>query len=214
MLARDQRVQAPLKELEISFAEFDADDRDRFGPVLARAATPALGIDIALMKDEGYSFVAIYPPEGSKAVDIVGKAARWLTRRMTMDGDAPRSAMRRFLALAEEVEVDLPVASGDDRPPPPGARRRRTGAGPALRRARARPRRGGRGRARLPVLRLVRGRPQAAALSSAERRPDLAGVNGRRRTRAPVASKIAFATAAGIAVIAFSPEPSRARPRG
>ena len=31
---------------------------------------------------------------------------------MTMDGDAPWSAMRRFLALlAEEVEVDLPVAS-------------------------------------------------------------------------------------------------------
>jgi hypothetical protein len=32
-------------------------------------------------------------------------------------------------------------------------------------------------------------------------------VNGRRRTRAPVASKIAFATAAGMAVIAFSPDP-------
>ena len=27
------------------------------------------------MKDEGYSFVAIYPPEGSEGVDIVGKAA-------------------------------------------------------------------------------------------------------------------------------------------
>ena len=112
LLARDERVRAPLQELEISFAEFDGDDRNRFGPVLARAATPALGIDIALMKDEGYSFVAIYPPEGSEGVDIVGKAARWLTRRMTMDGDAPRAAMRRFLAqLAEEVEVDLPVAS-------------------------------------------------------------------------------------------------------
>jgi hypothetical protein len=112
LLARDERVQAPLKELEISFAEFDDEDRQRFGPVLARAATPALGVDIALMKDEGYSFVAIYPPEGSEGVDIVGKAARWLTRRMTMDGDAPRTAMRRFLALlAEEVEVDLPVAS-------------------------------------------------------------------------------------------------------
>jgi hypothetical protein len=112
LLARDERVQAPLEELEPSFVDFDDGDRDRFGPVLARAATPALGVDIALMKDEGYSFVAIYPPEGSEGVDIVGKAARWLTRRMTMDGDAPRMAMRRFLALlAEEVEIDLPVTS-------------------------------------------------------------------------------------------------------
>jgi hypothetical protein len=31
---------------------------------------------------------------------------------MTMDGDAPRLAMRRFLALvAEEVEVDLPTCA-------------------------------------------------------------------------------------------------------
>jgi hypothetical protein len=73
LLARDERVHAPLKELEISFVEFDDEDRQRFGPVLARAATPALGVDIALMKDEGYSFVAIYPPEGSEGVDIVGR---------------------------------------------------------------------------------------------------------------------------------------------
>ena len=113
LLARDERIRAPLEELESSFAELDADDRTRFGPVLARAAIPALGVDVALMKDEGYGFVAIYPPEGSEGVDIVGRAARWLTRLMTMDGDAPRQAMRRFLAvLAEEVEVDLPVISG------------------------------------------------------------------------------------------------------
>jgi hypothetical protein len=113
LLARDERIRAPLEELESSFAELDDDDRARFGPVLARAATPALGVDVALMKDEGYGFVAIYPPEGSEGVDIVGRAARWLTRLMTMDGDAPRQAMRRFLALlAEEVEVDLPVTSG------------------------------------------------------------------------------------------------------
>jgi hypothetical protein len=42
----------------------------------------------------------------------VGKASKWLTKRMTMDGEAPRVAMRRFLALlAEEVEVELPVVS-------------------------------------------------------------------------------------------------------
>ena len=78
------------------------------------------------MKDEGYHYIAVFPPEGSEGVDIVGKAAKWLTRRMTMDGDAPRIAMRRFLALlAEEVEIELPViAETLDRllaaPMPPG----------------------------------------------------------------------------------------------
>jgi hypothetical protein len=111
-LSRDERVHAPLAELEPAFSQLDDDDRARFGPVLARAATPALPLDIALMKDEGYQFVAVFPPEGSEGVDIVGKAAKWLTRRMTMDGDAPRVVMRRFLALlAEEVEIELPAVA-------------------------------------------------------------------------------------------------------
>lgn len=112
LLARDERVQTPLRELETSFAGLDEDDRSRFGPVLARAAVPVIGLDLASMKDEGYYFVSVYPPEGSEGVDIVGKAAIWLTKRMTMDDDAPRTAMRRFLALlAEEVEVELPLVS-------------------------------------------------------------------------------------------------------
>ena len=39
-------------------------------------------------------------------------AASWLTRRMTVDGDDARLAMRRFLAvLAEETEVELPLTA-------------------------------------------------------------------------------------------------------
>ncbi len=111
-LARDETVQAPLEELEPTFAAFDDDDRRSFGPVLARAATPSLPLDLELMKDEGYYFVSVYPPEGSEGVDIVGRAATWLTKRMTMDGDAPRVVMRRFLPLlAEEVEVELPAVA-------------------------------------------------------------------------------------------------------
>jgi hypothetical protein len=112
LLARDKRVQAPLKQLELALAELDEEDRAQHGAVVAGAAAPALAIDVELMKDEGYRFVAVFPPEGSEGVDIVGKAASWLTRRMTVDGDAPRVNMRRFLALlAEEVEIELPVTA-------------------------------------------------------------------------------------------------------
>jgi hypothetical protein len=111
-LARHEHVRAPLDQLEPVLAGFDEEDREHFGPVLARAAVPALGVDVELMKDEGYRYVAVYPPEGSEGVDVVGRAAAWLTRRMTVDGDAPRHAMRRFLALvAEEVEIDLPTTA-------------------------------------------------------------------------------------------------------
>ena len=65
--ARSRRAGAgTLKELEPSFAQLDEEDRERFGPVLARASTPAIGLDLELMKDEGYQFVAIFPPEGSE----------------------------------------------------------------------------------------------------------------------------------------------------
>jgi hypothetical protein len=112
LLARDPQVQAPLKELEPAFADLDEEDRDSHAPVLARTAVPALAIDVELMKDEGYYFVSVFPPEGSQGIDIVGKAAKWLTRRMTMDGEAPRINMRRFLALlAEEIELELPVTA-------------------------------------------------------------------------------------------------------
>jgi len=113
MLARKESVVAPLAALEPVLASLDEGDREQFAPTLARAAVPALGVDVELLKDEGYAYVATYPPEGSENVDIVGRAASWLTRRMTVVNDAPRLAMRRFLALlAEEIEVELPVASG------------------------------------------------------------------------------------------------------
>jgi hypothetical protein len=112
LLARDEAVTSTLTALEPVLAQFDDEDRARFAPVLARAAVPALALDVEQLKDEGYRYVASYPPEGSEGVDIVGKASSWLTRRMTMDGDAPRLAMRRFLAvLAEEVEIDLPASA-------------------------------------------------------------------------------------------------------
>jgi hypothetical protein len=113
VLAREESVVAPLADLEPALAQLDQDDRAQFAPALARAAVPALGVDVELLKDEGYAYVATYPPEGSENVDVVGRAASWLTRRMTVVNDAPRLAMRRFLALlAEEIEVDLPVAAG------------------------------------------------------------------------------------------------------
>ena len=112
VLARDEAVRAPLAAFEPALAQLDEEDRAQFAPTLARAAVPALGVDVELLKDEGYRYVATYPPEGSENVDIVGRAASWLTRRMTVVNDAPRLAMRRFLALlAEEIEVDLPVTA-------------------------------------------------------------------------------------------------------
>ena len=43
---------------------------------------------------------------------MVGMAATWLTKRMTIDGDDTRLAMRRFLAvLAEEIEVEMPLTA-------------------------------------------------------------------------------------------------------
>ena len=112
VLARSEAVTAQLAAAEPVLAQMDDEDRAQFAPGLARAAVPALALDVELMKAEGYEFVAIYPPAGSEGVDVVGRAANWLTRRMTMEDDGPRVAMRRFLAvLAEEIEVDLPVAS-------------------------------------------------------------------------------------------------------
>ncbi len=112
VLARDESVVAPLAALEPALAQLGESDRMQFAPTLARAAVPALGVDVELLKDEGYGYVATYTPEGSENVDVVGRAASWLTRRMTVVSDAPRLAMRRFLAiLAEEIEVELPVTS-------------------------------------------------------------------------------------------------------
>jgi hypothetical protein len=112
VLARSEAVTAQLAAAEPVLAQMDDEDRAQFAPALARAAVPALAVDVELMKADGYEFVAIYPPAGSEGVDVVGRAANWLTRRMTMEDDGPRVAMRRFLAvLAEENEVELPVAS-------------------------------------------------------------------------------------------------------
>jgi hypothetical protein len=112
VLARSETVTGQLAAAEPVLAQMDDEDRARFAPTLARAAVPALALDVELMKAEGYEFVAIYPPAGSEGVDVVGRAANWLTRRITMEDDGARVAMRRFLAiLAEEVEVELPVSA-------------------------------------------------------------------------------------------------------
>jgi hypothetical protein len=113
VLARNQSVAEQLAEADSLLAELDEEDRPQHAPALARVAAIALGVDVELLKDEGYRYVATYPPEGSEGVDVTGRAAAWLTRRMTVDGDGPRLAMRSFLALvAEEVEVELPIVSG------------------------------------------------------------------------------------------------------
>lgn len=112
-LARHPAVTAALTEVEpVLAAVDDPDDRAAYGLGLARLAVPALRIDVAEEKDQGYRYVASYPPEGSEGVDIAGKAAKWLARKLTLEGDEPRIAMRRYLGLlAREHAVTLPVTS-------------------------------------------------------------------------------------------------------
>jgi hypothetical protein len=111
-LARHEAVKGALAEVEPLLADLFEEELEERGPALARAAVPALAVDVELLKDEGYRYVATFPPEGSEGVDVVGKAAAWLTRRMTVDGDDARLAMRRFLAVvAEEIEIELPLAA-------------------------------------------------------------------------------------------------------
>ncbi len=111
-LARHPSVKGQLANVEPLLELLTEEELEERGPALARAAVPALAVDVDLLKDEGYRYVATYPPEGSEGVDVVGKASAWLTRRMTVDGDDTRLAMRRFLAIvAEEIEVELPIAS-------------------------------------------------------------------------------------------------------
>jgi hypothetical protein len=112
-LARHDAVKGTLTEVEPLLEDLTEEELEERGPALARAAVPALAVDIELLKDEGYRYVATFPPEGSEGVDVVGKASAWLTRRMTVDGDDARLAMRRFLAVvAEEVEIELPLTAG------------------------------------------------------------------------------------------------------
>ena len=111
-LARDASIKDALADVERLLDGMDEEERIERGPVLGRAAAPALAVDLELLKDEGYRYVATYPPEGSEGVHVVGMAATWLTRRMTVDGDDARLAMRRFLAvLAEEIEVEMPLTA-------------------------------------------------------------------------------------------------------
>jgi hypothetical protein len=111
-LARDASIKEALAEVEPLLEGMDEDERSERGPVLARAAAPALAVDLELLKDEGYRFVATFPPAGSEGIDVVGKASIWLTKRMTVDGDDARLAMRRFLAvLAEEIEIEMPLTA-------------------------------------------------------------------------------------------------------
>jgi hypothetical protein len=112
MLAAHRSVLADVEAFEAVLEGLPEDDREQIGLSLARVAIPALAVDVEQMKDEGWRYVASYPPEGSEGVDVVGRAASWLTRRLTVDGEAPREAMRRFLALvADEAEIDFPAAS-------------------------------------------------------------------------------------------------------
>lgn len=80
VLARDESVIGPLAQLEPALAQLDEDDRAQFAPALARAAVPALGVDVELLKDEGYRFVATYIREGSEtatsAVNLLRRAAQ------------------------------------------------------------------------------------------------------------------------------------------
>ena len=111
-LARDASIKEALAEVEPLLEGMDEDERRERGPVLARAAAPALAVDLELLKDEGYRFVATFPPAGSEGIDVVGKASIWLTKRMTVDGDDARLAVRRFLAvLAEEIEIEMPLTA-------------------------------------------------------------------------------------------------------
>jgi hypothetical protein len=111
-LARDESIADALADVEPLLEGMDEEERVIRGPVLARAAAPALAVDLELLKDEGYRYVEVYPPAGSEGVDVVGMAATWLTKRMTVDGDDARLAMRRFLTvLAEEVEVEMPLTA-------------------------------------------------------------------------------------------------------
>ena len=111
-LARDESMKEALADVEPLLEAMDEDERVLRGAALARAAAPAIAVDLELFKDEGYRWVAVFPPEGSEGVDVIGKAATWLTKRMTMEGDDTRLAMRRFLAvLAEEVEVQMPLTA-------------------------------------------------------------------------------------------------------
>jgi hypothetical protein len=111
-LARHEAVRGTLTEVEPLLEDLTEEELAERGPALARAAVPALAVDVELLKDEGYRYVATFPPEGSEGVDVVGKASAWLTRRMTVDGDDARLAMRRFLAVvAEEVEIELPLTA-------------------------------------------------------------------------------------------------------
>jgi hypothetical protein len=111
-LARDASIKEALADVEPLLEGMDEVERVIRGPVLARAAAPALAVDLELLKDEGYRYVETYPPAGSEGVDVVGMAATWLTKRMTVDGDDARLAMRRFLAvLAEEIEIEMPLTA-------------------------------------------------------------------------------------------------------
>jgi hypothetical protein len=112
-LARHPSVTAVLREFEpVLAAVDDADDRVEYALSLTRLAVPALRIDVAEEKDQGYRYVASYPPEGSEGVDIAGKAAKWLARKLTLEGNEPRIAMRRHLGLlAQEHAVALPVTA-------------------------------------------------------------------------------------------------------
>ena len=65
-LARHEAVKGELAEVEPLLADLFDEEREERGPALARAAVPALAVDVELLKDEGYRYVATFPPEGSE----------------------------------------------------------------------------------------------------------------------------------------------------
>ena len=51
----------------------------------SRGVSRACSVDLEVLKDDGYRYVTSYPPDGSEGVDVIGMAATWLTKRMTVD---------------------------------------------------------------------------------------------------------------------------------
>jgi hypothetical protein len=67
VLAREPGVTEPHAEVEPVVAELDEEDLAAYSPALARAAVPALAVDVELLKDEGYRYVATYPRKAPRA---------------------------------------------------------------------------------------------------------------------------------------------------
>jgi len=110
-LARDRAIVAHVAAFEPILADLEEDDRLEYGVQLSRVAIPALGVDVDLMKDEGWRFVA--PTRRRRGGRRRQRPGGALAHPPADDRRRrPRVATRRFLGLvAEQVEIELPVAA-------------------------------------------------------------------------------------------------------